>query len=956
VGAAPFLAARLSPIRMAAGAVIVVETPRDGRATSGKHRIFRALPSLSLAKLYQSTGRRAEAHAVLAPALEGFSPTPEMPEIAEALAVLAALAETDEVKATEELRQRRLHLQTTYGQAIMMAWGFAAEETRAAFARAAELAGTTGDFYERSAVLLGQLGTAATAGELRSARELVLTLSREADEAGRITEARTVNWWLGLIAYWHGEFLEARTRCERAIVDAEDPNADPKVRERFGDVTRHAMSVLAATMWQLGEVERARELIDLAINRASEGGNLADAANQLFWKSYLEVWRGDPAATLSAGEALERVAREHGMAQFLNEAELHSGWARGRIDDPMAGAAQVRRVLAAFVDQGVKVNLGFYTGLLAQLEAETLGADGALARIDEAFRLSNQVEHGCSLPFLHRLRGQILLKRDPADRAPAEKAFRTSIAIAKEQGARSPVLLASLALARVLQSSGRFVEAQAVLAPALEGFTPTPEMPEIAKAQALLAELAEIDEVKAEQARQQRLLHLQTAYGQAAMYSKGFAAEETESAYSRAADLAKQTASFSERFAAAHGQWTLALIRSDFKSGRALASAFLREAEDAGHAVEAGVARRGLALMCYFSGDFVEARTHCQQALDACDPGRDEETRERFVDDTGVVASACLAVTTWQLGEVERARELVESACGRTADLKHSPSMAFALNFKSYLELLRRDPAAALSTLRALEALSRENGMTYWRVMAELQLGWAKGRLNDPAAGASELRRALAAYADQGASTTVAYFEGLLAELEVETLGAESALARINEAIALASRVDYRCDLAFLHRLRGDISIRRNPRDPAPAEDAYRTAIAIAKQQGARSYEFLATLSLAKLYQSTARPADAHAVLAPALEGFSPTPEMPEIAEAQALVGALAETDEVKSAAAARRRRLKLQTDYSRALLWSKGFSAEETSVALAEASKLAAGGATLRSVSLAIMEFGSAA
>jgi len=49
-----------------------------------------------------------------------------------------------------------------------------------------------------------------------------------------------------------------------------------------------------------------------------------------------------------------------------------------------------------------------------------------------------------------------------------------------------------------------------------------------------------------------------------------------------------------------------------------------------------------------------------------------------------------------------------------------------------------------------------------------------------------------------------------------------------------------------------------------------------------------ATLSLAKLYQSTGRPNDAHAVLAPALEGFSPTPEMPEIAEAQALMEGLA--------------------------------------------------------------------
>jgi hypothetical protein len=36
------------------------------------------------AKLGQSTGRLADAHAVLAPALEGFAPTPEMPKIAEA--------------------------------------------------------------------------------------------------------------------------------------------------------------------------------------------------------------------------------------------------------------------------------------------------------------------------------------------------------------------------------------------------------------------------------------------------------------------------------------------------------------------------------------------------------------------------------------------------------------------------------------------------------------------------------------------------------------------------------------------------------------------------------------------------------------------------------------------------------------------------------------------------------
>jgi hypothetical protein len=49
------------------------------------------------------------------------------------------------------------------------------------------------------------------------------------------------------------------------------------------------------------------------------------------------------------------------------------------------------------------------------------------------------------------------------------------------------------------------------------------------------------------------------------------------------------------------------------------------------------------------------------------------------------------------------------------------------------------------------------------------------------------------------------------------------------------------------------------------AEEAFNTAIAVAKEQGARSYHLQAALPLAKLYQSTGRPLEAYAVLVPAL-------------------------------------------------------------------------------------------
>jgi predicted ATPase len=143
-------------------------------------------------------------------------------------------------------------------------------------------------------------------------------------------------------------------------------------------------------------------------------------------------------------------------------------------------------------------------------------------------------------------------------------------------------------------------------------------------------------------------------------------------------------------------------------------------------------------------------------------------------------------------------------------------------------------------------------------------------------------------YATQGNRLGTPYFLGCLAELEAAAGDNDRALALIDEGLAMAHEGGQQVWDAFLHRLRGDMLLKRNPADLATTEDAYRTAIAVAKHQGARSYELLASLSLAKLYQAIGRKGDAHAVLTPALEGFAPTPEMPEIAEAQALMERLA--------------------------------------------------------------------
>jgi predicted ATPase len=152
----------------------------------------------------------------------------------------------------------------------------------------------------------------------------------------------------------------------------------------------------------------------------------------------------------------------------------------------VSGAIGLRQALESYVGLGNKSGAPSFYGMLAELEAMTGGYDKALMQIDQGLEMADETEEHFTDPYLHRLRGECLLKREPGNSAPAEEAFQTSIAVAKQQSARSYELLAALSLAKLYQSTGRVDEARAILTPALHGFSPTAEMPEIRDAQALL--------------------------------------------------------------------------------------------------------------------------------------------------------------------------------------------------------------------------------------------------------------------------------------------------------------------------------------------------------------------------------------------------------------------------------------------------------------------------------------
>ena len=390
---------------------------------------------------------------------------------------------------------QRVKLQNDYAQAVLWSKGYAADETKAAFERTSALAARAELPAERFAALYGRFLWSWMRGEFRVARDTAKRFLRDAEGEGRIAEARVAHATLGLACMQLGDLREARIQLELGLGGFEDPSSERRVgselRERFGlDGGASARAFLAFTMWLSGDPLRARELIEEATRLAGEVGHPPTTATVLMYKITIETARDDFESVVVDAENFLKISQEHGMGYHLANSRLYLSLGRARLGNTQSDVDDFRKSLADYRDQGNRVIVPGFLGALARFEAAAQNHERALALIDEALVLSQEGGDQLYDSNLLRLRGNILLKRAPADPAQAEEALETSLAIAKHQGARTFELLASLALAKLYQSTGRLVEAHAALAPALAGFSPTPEMPVIAKAQALLAALA----------------------------------------------------------------------------------------------------------------------------------------------------------------------------------------------------------------------------------------------------------------------------------------------------------------------------------------------------------------------------------------------------------------------------------------------------------------------------------
>jgi DNA-binding winged helix-turn-helix (wHTH) protein/predicted ATPase len=347
--------------------------------------------------------------------------------------------------------------------------------------------------------------------------------------------------------------------------------------------------------------------------------------------------------------------------------------------------------------------------------------------------------------------------------------------------------------------------------------------------------------------RAQQELVLQIALGGPLMAVKGRGTVEVEQVYTRAQELSQRAGDAPQLFTALWGLFLFRRSRGEIDTAAQLARRLLglaQRTDDSGLLLEA---HHAMWATCFARGDLVAARDHAAEGIALYHADRHASLAATYGNhDPGVCGHAHRAWALELLGESTAALRHAQEAIALARTVSHRFSEAHALLYAARLHQLRGDWRATREHADEGGALAREGGFVQLLAWADVARGWALAEAGDREAGLATIRAGVAAIRASGSKDFLTYFLAVLAESLTKAGRVESGLGVVAEALAAVEASGERFYAAELHRLRGELLLAAD-RGQAEVADCFRTALQLARSQGARRLEHRALASLGAL-------------------------------------------------------------------------------------------------------------
>jgi predicted ATPase len=395
--------------------------------------------------------------------------------------------------------------------------------------------------------------------------------------------------------------------------------------------------------------------------------------------------------------------------------------------------------------------------------------------------------------------------------------------------------------------------------------------------------------------RTQYELAVQATLGPVLMATKGFGAPEVGRAYARARELCQQVGETAQLFPVLYGVCVFQTVRADCQSARTLGEELLHLAEQEHDPALLVVAHNVVGVTLFFMGEIEAARRHCEQSVAHYDAQQHRSLAIAYGRDPVMASLSFGALALWRLGYPEQALRQSQASVTHARGLAHPFSLAFALNGATLVHQDRREWGRAQEQAEATIALGTEQGFPFWVAQCTIYRGRAVAEYGHATAGIDQLRWGLAAMRDTGAGIGRSGFFGWLAEAYLKDGQVEEGLAIVAEALAFVDRTKERFYEAELYRIYGELTLRAGEKSkvaPSPdlpvahssPEECFLKAIEIAKRQQAKSLELRAVMSLARLWQSQGKTAEAQQMLADIYGWFTEGFDTKDLQEAKVLL------------------------------------------------------------------------
>lgn len=314
------------------------------------------------------------------------------------------------------------------------------------------------------------------------------------------------------------------------------------------------------------------------------------------------------------------------------------------------------------------------------------------------------------------------------------------------------------------------------------------------------------------------------------------------------------------------GLWSVALARGRVNEALALA----RRVDAIARAAATPLARAGAAVALgsssFWAGELRAARENLEAAGRIYDADLD---RYLPLPHAPVVPSRCqFAWTMWASGYPDQAAALIAEARAQAQRLGRPFSIAMALQYTIAIASLTGDTGDLKVESEALIELSRTHGFPQWIASGEMSLGRVLIEEADPEAGFATLRRGLEGLRASGGDLVYRYGLLLLAFACLKAERFDESLAALDECASHFATDGARMYEAEVLRVRGEVILHRSG-DRAAAADCFRTAMSIARAQGAKSWELRTATSLARMLAAEGKSSEARAILSPIYGWFA---------------------------------------------------------------------------------------